>query len=64
MNAIEFMRGMVRPIVTLLFTVSLIVIVTEGIQAPEWFIGLGSGCVVWWFSDRTINKVKKEDKDA
>jgi hypothetical protein len=56
---LEFLRGMVRPAISLLFAIALIMVVTEGIDAPEWFIGLGSGCIVYWFGDRTVTRIKQ-----
>jgi hypothetical protein len=51
-------RGITRPIVTIIFAAVIAQVVVEGIAAPEWFIGLATATIVWWFGDRTAQHLK------
>ena len=33
-------------------------VVVEGIDAPQWFLGLASACILWWFGDRTVQHLR------
>ena len=50
----EFIEAACRPIVTVIFAAVLAQVVVEGIDAPDWFIGLSGGVILWWFGDRTL----------
>lgn len=59
----RLLRAAVRPIVTIIFAAVIAQVVVEGIDAPTWFLSLASGCILWWFADRTRQHIK-EHKDV
>jgi hypothetical protein len=60
----QMFRAITRPAVTVIFAAVIAQAVLEGIATPQWFLGLASACILWWFGDRTVQhiKEKKEDK--
>ena len=54
----NFFRSATRPAVTIIFAAVIAHVVVEGIDAPQWFLGLSSGCILWWFGDRTVQHIK------
>ena len=54
----EVFRAATRPIVTIIFAAVIAQVVTEGIDAPDWFIGLAVTVILWWFGDRTVKHLK------
>jgi hypothetical protein len=54
----NFFRAVTRPAVTVIFAAVIAQIVIEGIDAPQWFLGLASACILWWFGDRTVHHIK------
>ncbi|MFO7903859.1 MAG: hypothetical protein R6U98_14440 [Pirellulaceae bacterium] len=55
----EVARASTRPIVTIIFAAVIAQVVVERIDAPQWFLALASGCVLWWFGDRTAQHIKE-----
>ena len=55
----NFFRAATRPAVTIIFAAVIAQVVIEGIDAPQWFLGLASGCILWWFGDRTVQHIKE-----
>jgi hypothetical protein len=56
----DFFRAATRPIVTIIFAAVIAQVVVEKINAPDWFIALATGCILWWFGDRTIQHFKEK----
>jgi hypothetical protein len=56
----EIFRAATRPIVTVIFAAVIAQVVVEGIDAPQWFLGLASACILWWFGDRTVQHIKEK----
>ena len=54
----NFFRAATRPAVTIIFAAVIAQVVIEGIDAPEWFIGLATACILWYFGDRTVQHIK------
>ena len=54
----SFFRDATRPAVTIIFAAVIAQVVVEGIAAPQWFLALSSGCILWWFGDRTVQHIK------
>ena len=54
----ELFRAITRPAVTIIFAAVIAQVVIDGIDAPQWFLGLASGCILWWFGDRTVQHIK------
>ncbi len=54
----EFFRAATRPAVTIIFAAVIAQVVIDGIDAPQWFLALASGCILWWFGDRTVQHIK------
>jgi len=51
-----------RPVVTIICMGTLAQVITQQIEMPAWAISLLSGVVLWWFTTRTIEKVKDAKK--
>lgn len=58
MNIGETFRAVCRPIVTVIFAATIARVVTQGIDAPDWFIGLAIPVILWWFGERTVGHIK------
>jgi len=55
---VQIIRAIARPAISIIFAAVIAQIVIEGITAPEWFLALASGCILWWFGDRTVQHIK------
>ena len=53
-----FFRAITRPVVTVIFAAVIAEAVIEQINPPQWFLALASGCILWWFGDRTAQRLK------
>jgi len=60
----EVARAATRPIVTVIFAGVIAQVVIEGTTAPQWFLGLASACILWWFGDRTVQHIKDKKDQA
>jgi len=56
----DVFRKATRPVVTIIFAAVLAQVVVEGIDAPEWFLGLAIPCILWWFGERTVSHIKEK----
>ena len=56
----DIFRKATRPIVTVIFAATIAQVVTQGIDAPEWFLGLAIPCILWWFGERTLGHIKEK----
>jgi len=56
----NFFRAATRPAVTIIFAAVIAQVVIDGIAAPQWFLTLASGCILWWFGDRTVQHIKEK----
>lgn len=63
MNIGDSFRAATRPVVTIIFAAVIAQVVTEGIDAPDWFIGLAITVILWWFGDRTVRHIKEKVKE-
>ena len=45
---------------TIIFAAVIAQVVTEGIDAPEWFIAMAGVVIGWWFADRTREHIKEK----
>jgi hypothetical protein len=60
----NFFRAATRPAVTIIFAAVIAQVVVQGIDAPQWFLGLATACILWWFGDRTVQHIKeKKEQD-
>ena len=59
----EFVRACARPIISIIFAATIAQVVVEKIDAPEWFLALASGCILWWFGDRTAKHIKERKNE-
>ena len=55
----EFLRTAVRPFQVVLFSISLVVVVFEGIECPTWFLTLALAVVGEWPIERFIKRAKE-----
>ena len=53
-------RAVTRPIVTIIFAVTIAQVVVDKIDAPEWFLGLAIPVILWWFGERTVTHIKEK----
>lgn len=60
---VEILRAVVRPAITIMFGAAIVQVVVEGITPPQWFIGLASACILWWFGDRMVQHIKEKRDD-
>ena len=60
----DFFRAATRPAVTIIFTAVIAQVVIDGIDAPQWFLGLSTACILWWFGDRTLQHIKEKKGGA
>jgi hypothetical protein len=58
----NFFRAATRPAVTVIFAAVIAHVVIEGIAVPQWFLALASGCILWWFGDRTAQHIQENKK--
>ena len=56
---VDIFRAIVRPAVTIIFAAVIAQVVIEGVNVPQWFLGLAGGCILWWFGDRTVQHIKE-----
>ena len=56
----DFFRAVTRPAVTIIFAAVIAQVVVQGIDAPQWFLGLASACILWWFGDRRVKRIKEK----
>jgi hypothetical protein len=59
-----FFRAVTRPAVTIIFAAVIAQVVIEGIDPPQWFLGLASACILWWFGDRTVQHIKEKKEQS
>ena len=60
----DFFRAATRPIVTVIFAAAIAQVVIDRIDAPQWFIALGSACILWWFGDRTVQHIREKKEQS
>jgi len=58
MNIGDVFRAVARPAVTVIFAATIAQVVTQGIDAPEWFLGLAIPVILWWFGERTVKNIR------
>ena len=58
----DLFRAVARPAVTIIFAAVIAQVVIDRIDAPQWFIGLATACILWWFGDRTVQHIKEKKK--
>jgi hypothetical protein len=56
----NFFRAATRPAVTIIFATVIAQVVIDRIDAPQWFLGLATACILWWFGDRTVQHIKEK----
>ena len=60
----DFFRAVTRPAVTIIFAAVIAQVVIERIDVPQWFLALASGCILWWFGDRTVQHIKERKEQS
>jgi uncharacterized membrane protein YfcA len=60
----NFFRAATRPAVTVIFAAVIAQVVIEGIDPPQWFLALATGCIAWWFGDRTVQHIKEKKEQS
>lgn len=52
-QVLDLVRGLVRPVVTLVLVVSVTLMVFGRISVPEWYVTLVGTAVGFWFASRS-----------
>jgi hypothetical protein len=60
----NFFRAATRPAVTVIFAAVIAQVVVQGIDPPEWFLGLAVPCITWWFAERTVTHIKEKKEQS
>jgi hypothetical protein len=60
----ELFRAVTRPAVTIIFAAVIAQVVIDRIHVPQWFLGLASACILWWFGDRTVQHIKQKKEQG
>jgi len=60
----DFFRAITRPAVTIIFAAVIAQVVIDKIDVPQWFLGLASACILWWFGDRTFQHIKEKKEQS
>jgi len=60
----DFFRAVTRPAVTIIFAAVIAQVVIDKIDVPQWFLGLASACILWWFGDRTFQHIKEKKEQS
>ena len=60
----DFFRSVTRPAVTIIFAAVIAQVVVDGIDAPQWFLGLAGACILWWFGDRTVQHTRDKKEHS
>ena len=53
MNLFEEGKGLVRPLVTVVFAVTICTSVFLGLNLPDWFVAMASSTITFWYVQRT-----------
>jgi hypothetical protein len=56
----QIFRAVTRPAITIIFAAVIAQVVIDRIAVPQWFLGLASACILWWFGDRTVQHIKEK----
>ena len=57
-------RAIARPAITIIFACVIAQVVIEGIDVPQWFLGLAIPCITWWFAERTLTHISERKKEG
>ena len=60
MNFAEILRAVTRPAVTIIFAAVIAQVVTQGIDAPEWFIAMAGVVIIEWWGERAVKHIKEK----
>lgn len=55
---VDIIRAIARPAISIIFAAVIAQVVVERIDASEWFLALAATCILWWFGDRTVQRIK------
>jgi hypothetical protein len=55
----ELFRAVARPAVTIIFAASIAEAVITGVDLPQWFLALAIPTIGWWFTERTVTRIKE-----
>jgi len=61
---VEIIRAIARPAISVIFAAVIAQVVVEHIDAPEWFLAMAGGCILWWFGDRTVQHIKANNANS
>ena len=60
----DFFRKATRPVVTIIFAATIAQVVTQGIDAPEWFLAMAGVVIIEWWSERAVKRIKEKKEKA
>ena len=56
MNTLDLVRGLVRPLVTLVLVLTVSLLVLRGVEIPDWYQRMTELVVGFWFLQRMMGK--------
>jgi hypothetical protein len=59
MTIADTFRAATRPAVTIIFAAVIAQIVTEKIDAPDWYLAMASVVILEWWGERTVKRIKE-----
>jgi len=54
----EIIRSLARPAISVIFAAVIAQVVVERIDAPDKFWAIAGVVILWWFGDRTVQRIK------
>ena len=57
-KVIEFMRAVARPVISIIFALTLAWAVLNQVLLPDWFLAVAIPTITWWFAERAIKHAK------
>jgi len=59
----EIIRAVPRPAISVIFAAVIAQAVIEGIDLPEWFLGMAIPIIGWWFTERLVTHIQEKKID-
>ena len=55
----DIFRKATRPIVTIIFAATIAQVVTQRIDAPDWFIAMAGVVILEWWGERAVTRSRR-----
>lgn len=57
---VEIIRAIPRPAISVIFAAVIAQAVIDGITLPTWFLSLAGACILSWFGQKTVERIKEK----